>query len=756
MSNRKHLQIRLELNKKIIHEITDFADSDSISIGHSPDCTWIIPVEDHVASSHHAVITIRNGKPCIRDTCSRNGIFYQGRKIIEKNLIPGDQISIGNCHLFVEIAKTGHKDVVHSVQFINGQNKGKVIALNLSRMTIGSAPGNDIPVFGELVSQRHAEINSRIDGCWIRDLASKNGTVVNGMRLSGDTERMLSDGDIVSISYIDLKFLDGNVEHSQGRFWYSLSVMVITVVVVLAGYYLYLNMNTPSSAYITKARAEAAKMNFSLARDLLQQSRSLRGAEYNEIRYRDLEQSITVWESIVNNWKKTTVELKNGKWVEASHLLGNIDSGRMDIWGWNDNTAISMRNEAKTSKLLLDSYLAGEAGLNEGSINPEQLETLRNMLANAIAASQGQAVPEYREGLFKRAKELLSEISKNLNDLTSVVDALSKLNADNVDYVAIIGELESIAARTQGGIRSRVELCILPISSLQRASKSLIRAASQIRAMNFEAGNKLTLELPPLEQCAINAHIANLRKNLLDQSSAVSICSRQLTSFVQDLAKRGLSKDNPEVEVFSVFTDSSIMDKVFACDVLNFKMPSRNRTQPSSEYDRVLGVDPFFEFLYALPEPFNPTIYSDLAFTPEIVKFHSLLRQMEAFSMFMNRQENKWLKNGELLNFHTRIVTLLTARNELTAKFLQRKGDARSRIIAYGIVIMIGSPDVISDQLKEDFVKEFKNLRQPIIKLNREYNNVPPEQAIDIRDSILRQGLPGDGIVRRMWSFKKY
>ena len=89
----EQLSIRLEFNRKTLYETTSFSSSDAITIGRSSDCVWMIPKEDHVASGHHAVILMRQGLLCLRDTGSRNGIFYKTRKIQEKNLVPGDQFT---------------------------------------------------------------------------------------------------------------------------------------------------------------------------------------------------------------------------------------------------------------------------------------------------------------------------------------------------------------------------------------------------------------------------------------------------------------------------------------------------------------------------------------------------------------------------------------------------------------------------------------------------------------------------------------
>lgn len=51
------------------------------------------------------------------------------------------------------------------------------------RVVIGSAPGVDILVDAPTVSRLHCELELRSDGLWCRDLHSKNGTFVDGIRI---------------------------------------------------------------------------------------------------------------------------------------------------------------------------------------------------------------------------------------------------------------------------------------------------------------------------------------------------------------------------------------------------------------------------------------------------------------------------------------------------------------------------------------------------------------------------------------------
>ena len=72
-------------------------------------------------------------------------------------------------------------------------------------VTIGRGPTNAIVVKDERCSRNHAEV-FQASGAWkLRDLDSRNGTVVAGTRLAGDYE--LQPGDIIHIGNSHLAFV---------------------------------------------------------------------------------------------------------------------------------------------------------------------------------------------------------------------------------------------------------------------------------------------------------------------------------------------------------------------------------------------------------------------------------------------------------------------------------------------------------------------------------------------------------------------
>jgi pSer/pThr/pTyr-binding forkhead associated (FHA) protein len=86
-----------------------------------------------------------------------------------------------------------------------GPLPGKMFELNKALLTIGREVKNDIVINDGEVSRQHVRFSEQDDGYRVEDLASTNGTFVNGQRLSGSMA--LRPGDILGLgSTVELEF----------------------------------------------------------------------------------------------------------------------------------------------------------------------------------------------------------------------------------------------------------------------------------------------------------------------------------------------------------------------------------------------------------------------------------------------------------------------------------------------------------------------------------------------------------------------
>lgn len=89
-----------------------------------------------------------------------------------------------------------------SLEIINGPDKGKIFHIKRARTRIGRKDV-EIPLDDKKVSRKHAAIEAVTrENVLIRDLASRNGTFLNGVLVF---TRRLEDGDIIRIGDTEIK-----------------------------------------------------------------------------------------------------------------------------------------------------------------------------------------------------------------------------------------------------------------------------------------------------------------------------------------------------------------------------------------------------------------------------------------------------------------------------------------------------------------------------------------------------------------------
>ena len=87
---------------------------------------------------------------------------------------------------------------------LNGELEGRSFDSSADRLQIGSHPLNEIEVRDRTVSRFHCEVFiDRDSHAWIKDLGSRNGTRVNGVRVR---EAELQEGMVLRVGQLELVF----------------------------------------------------------------------------------------------------------------------------------------------------------------------------------------------------------------------------------------------------------------------------------------------------------------------------------------------------------------------------------------------------------------------------------------------------------------------------------------------------------------------------------------------------------------------
>jgi len=95
------------------------------------------------------------------------------------------------------------------LHLIQKQDVAESFDLNKGEILVGREEYCDIRLPFEGVSRKHMKLLTVMDDTFLEDLASKNGTYVNGQLLK---KAALNDGDIIQVGQIELRFQKDDAE----------------------------------------------------------------------------------------------------------------------------------------------------------------------------------------------------------------------------------------------------------------------------------------------------------------------------------------------------------------------------------------------------------------------------------------------------------------------------------------------------------------------------------------------------------------
>lgn len=157
-----------------------------LKIGRDPACDIVINSPE-VSALHAELTLLNNGDILLEDKHSLNGTFVMNRPVkpgSHVNVKRGDYIRFGN----------GNADLIWD-QVPTPEDLSKYKSIH----SIGSSMLNDIQVGGNTVSRYHATLKVDKKGnAWLED-HSKNGTTVNGQKVSHGQTVKVKRGDAVAV-----------------------------------------------------------------------------------------------------------------------------------------------------------------------------------------------------------------------------------------------------------------------------------------------------------------------------------------------------------------------------------------------------------------------------------------------------------------------------------------------------------------------------------------------------------------------------
>lgn len=123
--------------------------------------------------------------------------------------MPRETQEFDEFHTQVAVRVKGFRPVVtrpHTFEVKQGPGVGQKFVLDANEMILGRGEKSTLPLDSEEVSRQHARL-TRSDGEYtIEDLGSRNGIVLNGLKVHA---AVLRDGDQVQLGDITLNYREG-------------------------------------------------------------------------------------------------------------------------------------------------------------------------------------------------------------------------------------------------------------------------------------------------------------------------------------------------------------------------------------------------------------------------------------------------------------------------------------------------------------------------------------------------------------------
>jgi pSer/pThr/pTyr-binding forkhead associated (FHA) protein len=215
------------------------SELDELRIGRQPGTEIELPFPA-VSSLHARMFRGElSGDWWVEDAGSMNGTWVDGRRLSPRRPVAiraGQRVRIATVDLIFEgwsVSPRGAESTAtiarRLISDLFGVVGGEVPALAVElgparpsclrlshrdrRYLAGRADGCDLVLLSEHASREHAAFIRRWDGVVVRDLGSKNGVLVNGKTIPGETR--LSDGDRIAVGPVAIRLTDPEDRYLQ-------------------------------------------------------------------------------------------------------------------------------------------------------------------------------------------------------------------------------------------------------------------------------------------------------------------------------------------------------------------------------------------------------------------------------------------------------------------------------------------------------------------------------------------------------------
>jgi ABC-type multidrug transport system ATPase subunit/ABC-type multidrug transport system permease subunit len=195
----------------------------TITIGRDPGSD--VQIDLPIVSWNHALITVEKGQYILEDRNSRNGtsIGELNNRIQRAVLDPSSDVFLGSYKI------PAAQLLSHEKKVEIGEAAFHKVKFSGNTMEIGRDPQCDVPLAFPMVSWRHARLTRAPEGILVEDLDSRNGTYVDGIRVSGKV--LVKPGQEIGLGSFRFQLLaDG--ELAQREYYGNVTIEASNIVVL--------------------------------------------------------------------------------------------------------------------------------------------------------------------------------------------------------------------------------------------------------------------------------------------------------------------------------------------------------------------------------------------------------------------------------------------------------------------------------------------------------------------------------------------
>ena len=189
----------IELGRRLVREMDDQRSVDVKGRRIVPnDFTVMLSAIDHASFNDIEDALVAELTEAAREYAREEGYHFMGPVTVQ--LAVDNSLRTGRFNIVSQLRQAATGPGMGSLVLPSGQR----VDLGNAMVSVGRLPECTISINDSNISRNHAEVKAGPSAYIVKDLGSTNGTMVNGVSITG--EQALRDGDIISFGSTHVRF----------------------------------------------------------------------------------------------------------------------------------------------------------------------------------------------------------------------------------------------------------------------------------------------------------------------------------------------------------------------------------------------------------------------------------------------------------------------------------------------------------------------------------------------------------------------